>query len=151
VAETERETTQTAAPPAPDAAIHAMEALVSRVLEIGVVLSLALLVVGSVLLFARDDSGYGQSLHDTPALTRPPQRGVPAAFPHSVWAVFVGAVHGRPYAVIGLGLLVLIATPVVRVAATLVGFVRAKDAPYIAITAIVLAVLLLSFALGKAG
>ncbi|MCA1668231.1 MAG: DUF1634 domain-containing protein [Thermomicrobia bacterium] len=52
---------------------------------------------------------------------------------------------------IGLGLLVLIATPVVRVAATLVGFIRAKDPPYIAITAIVLAVLLFSFALGKAG
>ncbi len=69
----------------------------------------------------------------------------------SVQAVFTGVAHGRPYAVIGLGLLVLIATPVVRVAATLVGFIRAKDPPYIAITAIVLTVLLLSFALGKAG
>jgi len=151
VAEMERDHTQTAEAPAPDAAIHAMEALVSRVLEIGVVVSLALLVVGSVLLFIRGDSGYGQSLHDTTRLTHPPQRGVSAAFPHSVQAVFSGVAHGRPYAVIGLGLLVLIATPVVRVAATLVGFVRAKDASYIAITAIVLAVLLLSFALGKAG
>ncbi len=142
---------QTDEPDEPDAAIHAMEALVSRVLEIGVVISLALLVAGSLLLFARGDSGYGQSLRDSAALTRPPQRGVPADFPHSVRAVFVGAAHGRPYAVIGLGLLVLIATPVVRVAATLVGFVRAKDPPYIAITAIVLAVLLFSFALGKAG
>jgi len=144
-------TTQNAEPDAPDAEIHAMEALVSRVLEIGVVVSLALLVAGSLLLFLRGDSGYGQSLRDTALLTRPPQRGVPAAFPSSVQAVFTGVAHGRPYAVIGLGLLVLIATPVVRVAATLVGFIRVKDPPYIAITAIVLTVLLLSFALGKAG
>lgn len=75
---------------------------------------------------------------------------MPATFPHSVWAVFIGTAHGRPYAVIGLVLLVLIPTPVVRVVATLVGFIRPKDSPYIAITAIVLAVLLLSFALGKA-
>jgi len=151
VAEIETGDAQSAELPAPDAAIHAMEALVSRVLEIGVVASLALLVAGSLLLFIRGDSGYGQSLHDTARLTHPPQRGVSAAFPHSVQAVFSGAAHGRPYAVIALGLIVLIATPVVRVAATLVGFIRAKDPPYIAITAIVLAVLLFSFALGKAG
>lgn len=151
MAEIETDGTQTVAPSPPDAEIHAMEALVSRVLEIGVVVSLALLVTGSLLLFMRGASGYGQSLHDSAALTRPPQRGIPADFPHSVQAVFSGAAHGRPYAVIGFGLLVLIATPVVRVAATLVGFIRAKDPPYIAITAIVLTVLLFSFALGKAG
>ncbi|MCA1668232.1 MAG: hypothetical protein LC793_12725 [Thermomicrobia bacterium] len=74
MAEIETGDTQSAGLPAPDAAIHAMEALVSRVLEIGVVVSLALLVVGSVLLFIRGDSGYGQSLHDTAQLRR---MGVP--------------------------------------------------------------------------
>lgn len=151
MAEIEPGATQTVALPAPDTEIHAMEALVSRVLEIGVAVSLTLLVAGSLLLFIRDTSGYGQSLHDSAALTRSPQHGGSATFPHSVQEVFVGAMHGRPYALIALGLLVLIATPVVRVAATLIGFVRAKDPRYIAITAIVLTVLLLSFALGRAG
>jgi uncharacterized membrane protein len=50
-----------------------------------------------------------------------------------------------------LGLLMLIATPVMRVAASIFAFVYEHDYVYVTITAIVLALLLLSFVLGKAG
>jgi uncharacterized membrane protein len=49
-----------------------------------------------------------------------------------------------PRGIIQLGLLVLIATPVLRVAFSLVAFRREGDRVYVAITAIVLLVLLLS-------
>ena len=131
-----------------DPGIHALEAMVSRVLEAGVALSLTLLLLGSVLLFVRGDSGYGQGMQNAVALTTHVSL---ASFPHTVSAVFRGVAGLRPYAVIALGLLVLIATPVIRVAVTLIGFLRARDWRYVAITAIVLAVLITSFALGKAG
>ena len=48
------------------------------------------------------------------------------------------------------GLLLLIATPVVRVAVSILGFVYERDWRYILITSIVLGLLILSFALGRA-
>ena len=50
-----------------------------------------------------------------------------------------------------LGLLLLIATPVARVAASIVLFARDRDYLYVAITTTVLLLLLLSFMLGAAG
>ena len=48
-----------------------------------------------------------------------------------------------------LGLLVLIATPIARVACTLVAFALQRDRTYVGITAIVLALLLYGLVLGK--
>jgi uncharacterized membrane protein len=50
----------------------------------------------------------------------------------------------QPLAITQLGLLVLIATPVVRVAISVVGFALEGDRLYVAITAAVLTILLLS-------
>ena len=54
------------------------------------------------------------------------------------------AVRGR--AIIQLGLLLLIATPVARVAFSLVAFLRERDRAYVLITSFVLALLLVSLA-----
>ena len=43
-------------------------------------------------------------------------------FPHTLGGVGTGLVHGDPPAVIALGLLILLATPVVRVAVSIVAF-----------------------------
>jgi uncharacterized membrane protein len=56
----------------------------------------------------------------------------------------VAAVRGR--AIIQLGLLLLIATPVARVAFSLVAFLRERDRAYVLITSFVLALLLVSLA-----
>lgn len=51
--------------------------------------------------------------------------------------------------VIQLGLLLLVATPIARVALSLVAFMRQRDRRYVLITAIVLAILLFSLAGGR--
>ena len=50
----------------------------------------------------------------------------------------------HPQALILLGLMLLIATPVARVALSLVGFAAERDGMYVALTSLVLAVLLYS-------
>jgi uncharacterized membrane protein len=56
-----------------------------------------------------------------------------------------GAAAGRPFALIAVGLLLLIATPVVRVALSVAFFAAQRDWRYVAITLFVLAVLAGSF------
>ena len=70
------------------------------------------------------------------------------AFPHSVRDVLRGIRESRGQAVVTLGLLLLIATPVLRVAVSIVAFAYERDRPYVVITTIVLLLLILSFALG---
>jgi uncharacterized membrane protein len=70
-------------------------------------------------------------------------RGVPAEL-SSLDGIFHGAVEGQALAVIQLGILVLIATPVARVLFSMLGFGLERDWMYVAITAIVLALLLYS-------
>jgi uncharacterized membrane protein len=55
-----------------------------------------------------------------------------------------------PAAYLSLGIIVLIATPFVRVAGSIVAFARERDRRYVAITAVVLAVMCLSLVVGKA-
>jgi uncharacterized membrane protein len=62
----------------------------------------------------------------------------------SVAQVVSGALHMQPEPMIQLGLLLLIATPIARVALSLVAFVKQHDYVYIVVTSIVLAVLLYS-------
>jgi uncharacterized membrane protein len=49
------------------------------------------------------------------------------------------------------GLLLLIATPVLRVAVSVLAFVYQRDRTFVIITSVVLTLLLASFVLGKAG
>ena len=55
-----------------------------------------------------------------------------------------------PAAYLSLGLLVLIATPFVRVAGSIITFARERDRRYVLITAVVFAVMCLSVVLGRA-
>ena len=66
----------------------------------------------------------------------------------SLGGIVRGAFAGQPLAIVQLGLVLLIATPVARVAFTLVAFVVQRDRTYVAITAIVLALLLFGLVFG---
>ncbi|MDQ2773857.1 MAG: DUF1634 domain-containing protein, partial [Acidobacteriota bacterium] len=55
-----------------------------------------------------------------------------------------GAVHLRARSIIQFGILLLIATPILRVAFSLVGFAMERDKAYVLITTVVLAILLYS-------
>ncbi len=62
----------------------------------------------------------------------------------SIRGTLAGVSHGSSLSIIQLGILLLIATPVVRVIFALVGFVMQRDWLYTLVSAVVLAVLLFS-------
>jgi uncharacterized membrane protein len=137
-----------AATGAPDARhernVHALEAGIAGVLRAGVTASLLLIVGGTVVSFLHHPD-YLRSLVALERLTRA------GSAPHSIPEVVSGLAAGRGQAIVALGLLVLLATPVIRVALSLALFLRDRDRAFAALTLVVLALLFLSLALGKAG
>ncbi|MEW6399123.1 MAG: DUF1634 domain-containing protein [Bacillota bacterium] len=125
-----------------------MEVFISRVLRTGVLLSAGIIAVGLVLLFATGRTGYTPGPLDTATLTHWGSRHL---FPTGMAEVVTGVLALRPFAIIALGLLVLIATPVIRVAASVVAFLFEGDTLYVFITLYVLTILIVSFLLGRAG
>jgi len=113
--------------------------MVSVVLRSGVIISAAVIVIGLVMLVFN-------GLADL-------KGGIATAmnFPHTFGAVLSGVVRFDPISVITLGLLLMIITPVTRVAVSIIAFAMEGDWRYVGITTVVLFVLLVSFALGKAG
>src|SRR5262245_59565298 len=106
-----------------------MELLISAVLRIGVLISLAIVATGGFIYLIRhhaDPLSY--------AVFRP-QTGGPFA---DFWT---SALHFDGRALIQLGLLVLVATPVARVATAAVGFAAERDWLYVGVSLIVLAIL----------
>jgi uncharacterized membrane protein len=123
---------------ASESLVRKAELVISYVLRGGVLFSAAITLLGVLLFYLR----YGVSGGKT---------GGTAAFPHSLDAVGAGLAHGDPQAVIVLGLLVLLATPVIRVAVSIIAFGVERDWRYVIITSLVLLILLISFILGKGG
>lgn len=109
------------------------ELFISSSLRLGVYLSAAVILIGMIMFFATGNSGYQTD-----------------QFPTTVGEVLSGTTFLKPSAMISLGLLLLIATPVFRVAASVLLFLFEKDYLYTVITLIVLCVLIISFSLGKA-
>ena len=68
-------------------------------------------------------------------------RGEPLAL-RSAPAIVAAALAGRREAVIQLGVVILIATPIARVLLSLIAFALQRDRTYVAVTLIVLVVLL---------
>jgi uncharacterized membrane protein len=111
-----------------------LETAIGRTLQGGVLLAAAVVLVGGVLYLLhasgpRPDYSYFHGVAQ--ALRTPP----------GIWH---GLVHGDAESVIQFGLLVLIATPVVRVILAGVGFLMERDQLYFWVSATVLAVLLYS-------
>jgi uncharacterized membrane protein len=126
-----------------------MEVVVSYVLRAGVIVSAAIVLVGILLFAARQETGYAKvTPHHLPGILAYHRTSGPGFFPTSLASVARGAAEGKPYAVICFGLLVLIATPVVRVALSVFFFLVQGDWLYVGITLFVLAVLLLSLFTG---
>ncbi len=111
-----------------------IERQVSVLLQGGVMISGAVVLIGGVLFLLRhggEQVSY-QAFHSQPAIDR------------YVPQILEGALHLRARSVIQLGVLLLIATPVARVVLSLWGFAMERDRAFMIITAIVLAVLLFS-------
>lgn len=122
--------------------VRKVELLISNLLRLGVILSLALVVFGTAVSFAQhpeylsDRSFFGQ-----PSAPR-------TAILHSLADVGAGLRSLQGEAIVTLGILLLIATPVIRVGVSIFAFIYQRDRLYTFITA-VFCLLLLSFVLGK--
>lgn len=124
--------------------VRQVELLISTLLRVGVVLSLSIVLIGTIATFVHHREYFSSPGAKDQILN--PQ----GAYPHSVRQVLVGVRDMQGRAIVMLGLLLLIATPVMRVAVSIFGFVYEHDRKYVVITSVVLILLLLSFVLGKA-
>ena len=111
-----------------------MEITISRMLRVGVSAAALVVLIGEILYLwqahgVRTDYGY---FH-----------GVPIPVDHFA-PVLEGIRHFDSRSIIRFGILLLIATPIVRVAFCLYSFGMQKDKLYIPVSATVLAVLLYS-------
>jgi len=126
-----------------DPRVHRVEMLISSLLRIGVITSLSVVIIGTVISFWRHPD-YTSVPAELRRLTSPG-----AAFPDSLRRVWHGVVKLRGQSVVALGLLMLISTPVLRVAVSIFAFVYQRDGRFVLITTVVLVLLLLSFGIGK--
>lgn len=104
---------------------------IGRLLRTGVLSAGALMLAGALLFLAAhgsDPADYGTF------------RGEPAAL-RTAGGILRSAVTFEPRALMQLGIALLIATPIARVAFSVGAFARARNTRYVAITAGVLAVL----------
>jgi uncharacterized membrane protein len=113
---------------------YQIEVIVGNLLRTGVVLSAAIVFWGASIYIYRHAP--------EPANFRIFQ-GEPSDF-RTIPGIFRATLHGRGRGWIQLGLLVLIATPIARVAFSIVGFALERDRLYVVFTAIVLMILLYS-------
>ena len=129
-----------------EAKIRNVEIAISLVLRIGVILSVGVITAGLVLMFVHHSSytpiNGGYSYHN---LTSPA-----TLFPHSFSSLGRSIAHARGQGIIVLGVLILILTPVLRVAVGVLSFLYEKDTPMALITLYVLVVLIGSFFLAGA-
>lgn len=130
---------------AADESISHAEAWISTTLRAGVLLSLALIVLGMSITFTHHPQ-YAASQQELARLTQPG-----AAFPRTLPELAKGLAAFKGQAIVVAGLLVLIATPVLRVAISVLVFLEQRDYLFAVFTATVLAILLISFLLGKTG
>ncbi len=132
-----------------DRTLH-IELMIAQLLRWGVMISFVIVAIGAVAVLGTAQTGYHQiQLNDLGTLTEYHTDHPP--FPNSFSDVVSGVLALKPYAIISLGLLVLIAIPVLRVAVSIIAFALERDWLYVLITAFVFAMLMLSFAIGEAG
>ena len=117
---------------------HSIEKMVAALLRTGVIVSGAVVTIGGAIYLTRH--GGEVAVYRTFKMLPPTDRLVPD--------IITSAIHHRARSIIQLGMLLLIATPIARVAFSLVGFALERDRKYVAITAIVLSILIYSLVSG---
>jgi uncharacterized membrane protein len=115
-----------------------IEVYLAHLLRIGVIVAAAVVAVGLGLFLYR----YGSAVPDYRVF-----KGEPADL-RSVTAIVRDALDLRRRGLMQLGLLLMIATPVARVAFSVLAFICQRDRAYILVTLIVLGTLLYSMAGG---
>jgi len=121
-------TTSAAKTPGDDSAL---DAKIGILLQVGVYCSAAVILLGGVLYLI----GHGSDKPDYSVF-----HGVPDRL-NTLSGIAAGAMHGQALALMQFGMLMLIATPVARVIFSVFAFLAERDYLYVAISALVLAIL----------
>ncbi len=126
--------------------IRRVELAISLVLRVGVLSSVAVIAVGLGLMFAHHSAylpirGHFSYRELTSTTTR---------FPHSFASLGRSIARGEGQGIVLLGVLILILTPVLRVAVGVISFLYEEDLPMAAVTLYVFVVLVGSFFLARA-
>ena len=119
---------------------HEVEQIIGRLLQLGVAIATVVVVLGAALVLMR---------HWATPVDYAEFRGEQSPL-RSIGAVLHGVARRDPAAIVQLGLVLLIATPVARVALTLAAFAAQRDRLYVALTALVLVLLLYGLIWGRA-
>ena len=109
------------------------ERFLGRLLRSGVVLAGLVTLVGAALRLA---ARHAEPVHDATF------HGEPAGL-RQAGTIVAGALRGDATAIVQLGVLILVATPIARVAASVVSFALQRDLLYVAVTLVVLTLLLI--------
>jgi uncharacterized membrane protein len=118
-----------------------MQAVIGWVLRAGVFVSMLVVFIGGVIYLYR----HGQTIANYHEF-----KGIPD-FVHSPAGIINGILTFRGRAIIQAGIVLLIATPIVRVVFSAIGFIIEKDYLYTGITFIVLLIIVISAFSGHAG
>lgn len=117
-----------------------IESIMGRLLRAGVLLSATVVLAGSVLYLAE----RGSSLSDHHKF-----RGEPASLTYPA-QIIAESMDLKSDALIQLGLILLILTPVARIVFSIIGFLLERDYLYVGIGLLVLGIIVASY-LGQAG
>ena len=116
-----------------------VEQAVGNLLQIGVLTAATVAAAGGIAYLVR----HGSAAVDYRAFQGEPQDL------RSIRGILASALSLHSLGVTQLGILLLIATPIARVALSLIGFLRQGDRKYVIITAVVLGILLFSLVGGR--
>lgn len=108
-----------------------VQLIIGKILRLGVMISATVMIIGLVLLIVKGNGGYPHN-----------------AFPTDFTQIWAGIAELKPYAIMMLGIFLLILTPVLRVVVSIYSFYREGDKLYVWITTIVLVILGISFVFG---
>ena len=113
---------------------HAVDQLLGNLLRVGVIVAAVVAIFGGILYLVK---------HGSQPVNYRVFRSEPEDL-RNVRGIIEGALALRPESVVQLGLLLLIATPIARVAFGLVAFAFQRDRIFVLITSLVLAILVFS-------
>ena len=97
-----------------------MQAVIGWILRLGVLLSMSIIFIGGIIYLYR----HGQVTADYHTF-----KGVPD-FVHNTSGILNGIITFRGRAIIQAGIILLIATPIIRVIFSAIGFILEKDYLY---------------------
>ena len=125
-----------------------MQTIISKTLAYGVIISAAIVFLGVALMVFEGTTGYKcdmSSLSCLLSFNNSTTAGGQPVYPTTINALIEGLLTLKPFAIIELGVIALIATPVLRVFTSVFVFSIEKDRTFVIITLAVFLILIFSF------